>query len=339
MNSPTPTITVLVTGGAGYVGSHTVTKLLEAGFGVVVVDNLSTGFVEAVDSRAVFVPMDVRDTEALAKVMREHRVQALIHFAAKLNVKESTEKPLEYYEHNVMGTVSVLKAIQGVGGVRSFVFSSTSNIFGEVAEGSLIAESAPKAPINPYGSSKLMCEKVIQDQSAQSDFKYVFLRYFNVAGASLCGTNGQRTRNPYHLIHVASQGALRLRPCVEVHGTDYPTSDGTCIRDYIHVEDIADIHVMALQYLLAGGSSEEFNCGYGQGASVLEVLNTMKAVTGVEFPILAGPPRPGDSSFLVADPQKIKRILGWSPRFDSLNVICKTAFEWERKIQLEDSKK
>lgn len=332
MNLTLQAATVLVTGGAGYVGSHTVTKLLDAGFKVVVVDNLSTGFVEAVDARAVFVALDVRDTDALAKVMREHGIEALIHFAAKLNVKESTEKPLEYYEHNVMATLSVLKAMNAVGGVRSFVFSSTSNIFGEVPEGCLITESAPKAPINPYGYSKLMCENIIRDMSVRSHFRYVFLRYFNVAGASLCGSNGQRTRNPYHLVHVASQAALGLRECVEVHGADYTTSDGTCIRDYIHIEDIAHIHVLALQYLLSGGTSEEFNCGYGRGLSVLEVINAMKSVTGVDFPVQVGSPRPGDSAFLVADPTKIKSALGWSPRFDDLNVICKTAFDWEKKF-------
>lgn len=328
--------TVLVTGGAGYIGSHTVTRLLQKNHRVVVFDNLSTGFAEAVDPRALFVQGDIRDRKLLTQVMGDHKVSSLIHFAAKLNVKESMQAPLEYYDNNVLGLLSTLQAAQETR-VQNIVFSSTSNVFGDASSEKLINESAAKLPINPYGRSKLICEEILKDFARISDLKYTILRYFNVAGASLDGTNGQRTRNAYHLIHVAAQAALGKISEVGIYGDDYPTEDGTCVRDYIHIEDIAQIHVLALQRLLNEGTSQDFNCGYGRGYSVAEVLKAMQKVSQNRFSVVRAERRPGDSPWLVSDSTKLKETLGWQAEHDDLEKICRSALVWEQHLSRQNN--
>lgn len=323
--------TILVTGGAGYIGSHTVSKLLEAGHKVVIYDDLSTGFKEALHPQAAFVEGDVRDTEKLILTMKKHAVDSIVHFAAKLNVQESTLKPLEYYETNTLGVVSVAKAAMAQK-IDRLVFSSTAALFGDQTQSRTIREDDPKAPLNPYGFTKLFSEQVLRDVAATSSLRYVFLRYFNVAGAALDGSNGQRTANAFHLVHLASQAAVGKRSQLAIFGNDYPTADGTCVRDYIHVEDLANIHVLALEHLLQGGRSEEFNCGYGFGYSVKQVIETMKQVAGIDFKVVPAERRPGDAASLVADSTKLKQILKWVPQFADLKLICKTAYEWEKKL-------
>lgn len=322
---------ILVTGGAGYIGSHTVSELFKASHEVVIFDNLSTGFRAALHPKAAFIEGDIRDTDLLRKTMKEHKVDAIIHFAAKLNVKESTLKPLEYFENNTQGVISVLRAAQDLG-VDKLVFSSTAALFGDLTQDRNIREDDPKQPLNPYGDSKMLSEHIIKDTASATSLRYVFLRYFNVAGAALDGNNGQRTADAYHLVHLASQAAVGKRKELAIFGTDYPTADGTCMRDYIHVEDLAKVHVLALQHLLAGGKSEEFNCGYGHGYSVKEVVEAMKKASGVDFKVVTSERRPGDAAFLVADSTKLRTQLQWKPQFDDIALICKTAFEWEKKV-------
>ncbi len=322
---------VLVTGGAGYIGSHTVAKLIKAKHEVVIFDNLTTGFKAAVHPQAIFVEGDIRDTKLVLETMKAHKVEAIIHFAAKLNVKESTFKPLEYFENNTQGVISVLKAAQEAQ-VEKLVFSSTAALFGDLTQNRNIREDDPKQPLNPYGDSKLLSEYIIKDTAQASALRYVILRYFNVAGAALDGNNGQRTADAYHLVHLASQAAVGKRKELSIFGTDYPTEDGTCMRDYIHVEDLAQIHVLSLEHLLRGGTSEEFNCGYGHGYSVKKVVETMQKVSGVDFKTVTSDRRPGDAAFLVADPSKLKRTLNWKPEYADIELICKTAFEWEKKV-------
>ncbi|NUN07094.1 MAG: UDP-glucose 4-epimerase GalE [Bdellovibrio sp.] len=326
-----PTTTVLVTGGAGYIGSHTVTRLLQQQYKVVVFDNLSTGFVEAVSPDAEFIQGDIRDRRLLSQVLGDYKVHSIIHFAAKLNVKESVQQPLEYYENNVLGLLSTLQAAQQAG-VENLVFSSSSNVFGDASSEKLIDESVVKLPINPYGRSKLICEEILKDFSRTTKLRHAILRYFNVAGAALDGTNGQRTGNAYHLVHVAAQAALGKISEVDIYGSDYPTADGTCVRDYIHIEDIAQIHILALQYLLNGGPSQDFNCGYGRGYSVAQVLAAMQKVSQNEFHIKTAARRPGDSPWLVSDSTKLKRLLGWQAEHDDLDGICRSALAWERRF-------
>lgn len=323
---------VLVTGGAGYIGSHTVTKLLAAGHQPLVYDNLSNGFAAAVPDSVKLVVGDVQDSAHLAQIMKGHQIEAVIHFAAKLVVPESVEKPLAYYENNVLGTLKVLEAC-GLAGVSHMIFSSTGAVYGNSMQ---VTETATPAPLSPYGMSKLMSEQVLVDfakaraLAGHRKFSYVILRYFNVAGAAAAGGNGQRTKNATHLVKVASEAICGKRHQVEVFGTDYPTADGTGVRDYIHVDDLADAHVRALDYLAAGGASDIFNVGYGRGYSVREVLQTMKKVAGKDFVVKESPRRAGDAAAIVADPSKIRRVLGWTARHEDLEFICRTALNWER---------
>jgi UDP-glucose 4-epimerase len=320
---------VLVTGGAGYIGSHTVKKILDAGHDVVVYDNLSTGFREALPNGVDFIFGDVRDKLMLSRIMKDKGIQSVVHFAAKLLVPESIEKPIDYYENNTLGVVAVVQAcIENK--IDKIVFSSTAAVYGDAnAVGSGVSEISATAPLNPYGQSKLMSEKIILDSEAAYGIRAACLRYFNVAGAAIDGRNGQRTKNATHLIKVASEAACGKRAVLGIFGSDYQTPDGTCVRDYIHVEDLADLHVLALGYLEGGGKSEVFNCGYGHGFSVREVIRAVKKVSGVDFLVEEKGRRAGDAASLIADSSKVKKTFAWIPAHDNLELICRTAFQWE----------
>lgn len=322
---------ILVTGGAGYIGSHTAQALLNSGHQIIIFDNTTTGFLEAIPLGAKFVRGDVRKRDLLVDVLKKYSIEAVVQFAAKLIVPESIEKPMEYYENNTMGVLALTQACVEAN-VKMVVFSSTAAVYGDVKIDGLITEESPKAPLNPYGSSKLMSEQILRDCEAPHGLRSVCLRYFNVAGAAEDGKNGQRTANATHLIKVASQAACGKRASVGIFGTDYPTPDGTGVRDYIHVEDLADLHVLALNYLNEGGKSEIFNCGYGHGFSVREVIDTVKKVSGVDFKVEEQPRRAGDAATLVADSSKVRKAFNWTPKRDNLELICKTAYEWEKKL-------
>ncbi len=321
---------ILVTGGAGYIGSHTVTALVNAGHKVVALDNLVTGFKEAIDSTVDFVFGDIRDEALLSQIISEKKIEAVVHLAALLNVKESKDFPLEYYENNTFGLLSVLKAMQK-NNIDQIVFSSTAAVFGDTVQDRTISENDAQCPINPYGESKLASEKILKTMSDLGKIRFCILRYFNVAGAALDGQNGQRTKNAYHLVHLGAQAALKKRDQIEIFGTDYPTKDGTCIRDYIHVEDLANVHVLALNSLLEGASSEYYNCGYGFGYSVREILSTIQKVSVSNFKVIESPRRPGDPASLVADSTRLKSNLNWKPKYSDIDIICKTALDWENK--------
>lgn len=321
---------VLVTGGAGYIGGHAVLALLDAGERVVVLDDLSTGVRRAIPEGVRLVEGDIADAALVARTMRENDVAEILHFAAKIVVPDSVADPLGYYEANTVKTRALLAAAIGAG-LERFVFSSTAAVYGEPEIG-ILDENATPAPINPYGRSKLMSEWMIRDAAAAHGFGYTILRYFNVAGADPKGRIGQSTPNATHLIKVAAQTALGARPKLSLFGTDYPTPDGTCVRDYIQVSDLADAHVAALRHLRAGGESLVLNCGYGRGASVREVIETVKRVSGVDFPVEAVPRRAGDPAALVADPTRIRDRLAWTPRHDDLDTIVAQALAWERRL-------
>ena len=324
---------ILVTGGAGYIGSHTCEALIQAGFQVVVLDNLTTGFQNSIPAQAEFVHGDVRDFSLVSSLLEKHAIESVVHFAAKLIVPESVEFPLEYYENNVVGTLQLLKACQK-NKVRHFIFSSTAAVYGN-GTGSALKETDPTLPINPYGTTKLVSEFQLRDfghaaQIAGHDFRSIVLRYFNVAGAAHHGKNGQKSKVATHLIKIASLVAAGRRPSMQIFGTDYPTPDGTCIRDYIHIEDLADAHVCALQALLKSHPGGTFNCGYGRGFSVKEVLQTLRKTS--HQPVIAetGPRRAGDPAILISDSQKLRTELGWTPLRDNLELICRSAYEWEK---------
>lgn len=323
-------MTILVTGGAGYIGSHMVHALVDAGERVVVLDDLSTGFDWAVAPGAVLVNGDTGDQALVAKLIAEHGIHSIIHFAASVVVPESVTDPLKYYRNNTANSRSLIEcAVKG--GVRRFIFSSTAAVYGNPAH-IPVSEDDPPAPMSPYGSSKLMTETILRDAGAAHGLDYVILRYFNVAGADPQLRTGQSTRTATHLIKVAAETALGLRDKIEVFGTDYPTRDGTCIRDYIHVSDLIAAHADALAYLARGGAPAIFNCGYGHGFSVLDVIDTVKRVSGVDFRVDYGPRRPGDPAEIVAAPQHIRHTLGWKPRFDDLPTIVAHALAWQRKL-------
>jgi len=321
-------VKILVTGGAGYIGSHTVKKLGEAGYDVVVYDNLSTGSPSAV-LYGELVTGELNNTQFLSEVFAKHKFDAVLHFAASISVPESLEQPLSYYSNNTCNVVNLLQCCQKFG-VNKFVFSSTAAVYGEIKDYPVL-ESAPTVPINPYGCSKLMSEKIITDYAQASDLKYVILRYFNVAGADSSGKIGQTGKKAAHLIKVACDAALGIRPSASIFGTDYPTPDGTGIRDYIHVEDLAAAHVDALSYLKTGQASQILNCGYGTGYSVREVLSKVQEISGVDFPIIETPRREGDPACVVADGVKIRQTLGWQPQSNSLDTIVSSALAWEKK--------
>lgn len=323
---------ILVTGGAGYIGSHTVRQLGEAGYEIVVYDNLSTGSAKAVLNGSLFVG-DLNDKLALELAFAQHNFDAVLHFAASISVPESVTNPLDYYENNTRNTLELLRCCQKFG-VKKLVFSSTAAVYGEPQENP-VSESYPTNPINPYGCSKLMSERMIRDYGLSSDFKFVILRYFNVAGADLQGRIGQSSAKAAHLMKMACDAALRNRPYLSIFGTDFDTPDGTGIRDYIHVEDLAAAHINALRYLDNGGDSDIFNCGYGQGYSVKEVVSKLKEISGIDFPVMEAPRRPGDPACVIACGDRIRQALGWQPKYNDLEIILKTAFAWEQKKLLK----
>lgn len=323
-------MSVLVTGGAGYIGSHMVLELLDAGESVVALDNLSTGFRWAVPENVPLVVGDVADEDLATETFARHDVDAIIHFAAKIVVPESICDPLGYYLNNTAKARTLLAcAIDG--GVRHFIFSSTAAVYGD-PDHNPVTEDATLKPLSPYGRSKLMVEWMLADAAKAHDLSYVALRYFNVAGADPKGRSGQSTLHATHLIKVAVQTALGHRLKMQVFGTDYPTPDGTCVRDYIQVTDLVRAHMDALRHLRAGGDSLTCNCGYARGFSVFDVIDTVKKVAGVDFPVEIVGRRPGDPAAIVAAADRIKAALGWTPRHDDLESIVRQALDWERRL-------
>ncbi len=321
--------TILVTGGAGYIGSHVVKQLGRSGRKVVVLDNLSTGFRESV-LYGELVEGDSGDMKRVKQLLRDRDIGAVLHFAAHIVVPESVSDPLKYYRNNTCNTRNLLECCAAAG-VEHFIFSSTAAVYG-IPDDTFIAEDTPTAPINPYGSSKLMSEWMLRDLAAASGLRYVILRYFNVAGADPEGEIGQSTPEATHLIKVACEAATGQREGLAIFGTDYPTADGTCIRDYIHVDDLAAAHLRALDYLATGKPSTVLNCGYGHGYSVREVLDTVQRVSGKTLHITETGRRAGDPPALTADSRRIREVLGWQPNHDDLEFIVRTALEWERKL-------
>ena len=320
---------ILVTGGAGYIGSHVVKALGEKGHVILVYDNLSTGHEWAV-LYGRLVKGDLSDRIFLYKSIKEFKPDAVIHFAAFIQVEESVREPLKYYRNNTSNTLNLLDAMIA-NGTKNLVYSSTAAIYG-IPSNIPVREEAPLNPINPYGSSKAAVERILRDLSDAEDFNYVSLRYFNVAGADSDGKIGQAYKEATHLITRALKTANGEFDKLSIYGTDYPTPDRTCIRDYIHVDDLAIAHILALQYLLESGKSGQFNCGYGHGYSVREVIETVKKVTGIHFKTEEAERRPGDPPVLVADSSKLKNELNWRPQHDDLEYIIKTAWEWEKKL-------
>jgi len=320
---------ILVTGGAGYIGSHVVKLLGKAGYEVVVLDNLSSGHRDAVKS-AELVVGDMGDSVVLDRLLGDFKPDAVLHFAAFIQVGESVEKPIKYYRNNTSGTLTLLDALSKHG-VDKFIFSSTAAVYG-IPEEMPVTESTPLQPINPYGMSKRFVEQILMDVTNAEDFNYVALRYFNVAGADPEGEIGQRYKAATHLITRALKTAKGEIDKLQILGTDFPTPDGTGVRDYIHVNDLASAHIKALEYLLEGGKSNIFNLGYGHGFSVKEVVDVAKQVTGIDFTVEETGRRAGDPPELVADSTKIRKELKWEPRHDDIEFIIRTAWDWEKKI-------
>lgn len=326
---------ILVTGGAGYIGSHMVLALSDRGEKVVVIDNLSTGFPWALPPNVALRGGDVGDAGFVQAVIEEFNVTEIAHFAAKIVVPESVANPMLYYGNNTAKSrILIETAIRC--GVKRFIFSSTAAVYGDVS-GDPVGEDLAPDPVSPYGRSKLMTEWMLEDAARAHDFRFIALRYFNVAGADPQGRSGQSTPNATHLIKVAVQTALGQRPAMDIFGTDYATRDGSCIRDYIHVTDLASAHVDALAYLRRGGDSMIMNCGYGRGFSVLEVVDVVRKVTGVDFRANLVPRRPGDPASIIAKSEKIRAVLGWKPEHDDLEAIVRQAHAWERHLIARNS--
>lgn len=325
---------ILVTGGAGYIGSHVVRQLGLAGQYVLTLDNLSTGF-EAAVTAGEFIMGDTGDPVLLEKIFSEHDIDTVLHFAAHTIVPESVADPLKYYRNNTASSRTLLEAC-AKHGVSNFVFSSTAAVYG-IPEGGRASEKSATQPINPYGTSKLMTEWMLRDLSAAGDMNYVALRYFNVAGCDPGGTIGQSTPKATLLVKVACEAATGRRPGVSIFGTDFPTPDGTGLRDYIHVEDLATAHLDALSYLRDGGESTVLNCGYGEGYSVREVLHAVEKASGKPLVIEEQARRAGDPPELIAVADRVREVLGWKPQYNDLDTIVRTSLEWERKIAARDS--
>jgi UDP-glucose 4-epimerase len=327
-------MTILVTGGAGYIGSHMVWRLLDAGEKVIVADSLDTGFDWAVAPEAKLEVGDVGDPAYLDGILKGGDIEAIIHFAGSVIVPESVTNPLKYYDNNTAKSRTLIaKAVEH--GVGNFIFSSTAAVYGNVGD-EPVAEIAPKVPESPYGWSKLMVEQILADTAAAHDFRYTALRYFNVAGADPKGRTGQSTKGATHLIKVACETAAGKRSSMQIFGTDYPTRDGTCVRDYIHVTDLVDAHYLALERLRSGGKSLTANCGYGDGYTVLEVIDAVKRASGKDFEITMAPRRAGDAVSVVANPGTAMREFGWKPTCHDLDLIVRTALDWEKTLALRN---
>ena len=322
--------TILVTGGAGYIGSHVALQLRARGERVVVLDDLSRGFRRAVLDTPLVVGK-VGDRDAVLALLSTHAVDTVMHFAAYTIVPESVREPLKYYGNNACSTRTLLECCLEAK-VRNFVFSSTAAVYGMPGEG-FASETSATVPINPYGTSKLMSEWMLRDVAAASELRYVALRYFNVAGSDTSGRIGQATPGATLLVKVACEAVVGKRPGVSIFGTDYATPDGTGVRDYLHVEDLATAHLDALAYLRSGGASTTLNVGYGHGYSVREVLNAVERIAGTRLNVREEPRRPGDPPSLVARAERIRSLLGWRPRLDDLDTIVRTSLEWERKLK------
>lgn len=319
--------TVLVVGGAGYIGSHTAIALAEAGYRVVILDDLSSGFHWAVSEFAHTIG-DVRDRAVLEEVFATHAPAAVLHLAARIEAGESVAQPLPYYANNVGGLIDLLAACDRHG-VDKLVFASTAAIYGDPAD-IPIPEEVALQPASPYGASKAACERILADVAAASPLRYVALRFFNVAGADPTGRTGESHEPESHLVPIVAQAALGLREGVTINGDDYPTPDGTCIRDYVHVLDIAAAHVQALNYLMAGEDAVSLNCGYGHGYSVAEIVKAVQDVAGADIAVRHGPRRPGDVPELVAANDKIRSVLGWQPKHDDLREMVRSVLDWEQ---------
>jgi UDP-glucose 4-epimerase len=323
-------MTVLITGGAGYIGSHAVRALCAAGIPTIVLDDLSTGCASLVPSNVPLIQGNICQQALVADTLKRHSVDSVIHFAASIVVPDSVARPLDYYTNNVANSLGLIETCVAHG-VRQFVFSSSAAVYGQPSMVP-VCEDTPAAPVNPYGTSKLMIEWILRDTAAAHRLRYAALRYFNVAGADASGQTGQVSRESTHLIKTACEAALGLRSEIAIYGTDYPTRDGTCVRDYIHVSDLADIHVLALRRLQDGGDSFIVNCGYGRGFSVREVLSAVERVNGQRLNVREAPRRPGDPAELVADTSRLIRLLGWRANGDKLEAIVSTALAWERRV-------
>lgn len=324
-------MTTLITGGAGYIGSHMAWHMHRAAEPIVVLDNLSTGNKAAVPPSAIFIEGDVGDETLVAAIIKQHHITAIIHFAGSVVVPESVANPLKYYLNNTANTRTLI-ATAIAGGIKQFIFSSTAAVYGIPSTDAPLTEETPKAPISPYGSSKLMSEVMLHDAHLAHGLTYGILRYFNVAGADPEGKTGQSTPDATHLIKVAAQVATGKRPSMQVFGTDYPTPDGTCVRDYIHVTDLVEAHHLVLQALRAGKGPFTLNCGYGHGASVMEVLTTFQTILGKPLSYTTTSRRAGDPPSLVADATKLRTQLGWTPKHDNLQTIITHAHAWEGKL-------
>ena len=321
---------LLITGGAGYIGSHVVKHLGERGYDIIIIDNLSTGHEELVLYGKLIIE-DLSNTERIDEVIADYRPDAIMHFAAYIKVEESVRDPIKYYSNNTANSIGLLKILIKRN-VKYFIFSSTAAVYG-IPKKIPVKEDAPLIPINPYGKSKKLVEEVLEDVgAAYNNFNYISLRYFNVAGADEKSRIGQNYPEATHLITRALKAAKGEIKDFQIFGTDYDTSDGTCIRDYIHVDDLAEAHLKALDHLMKNNKSDLFNCGYGHGYTVREVVNTVKKVTGINFKVKEAGRRPGDPPALIADNTKIKKILNWKPKYDNLEYIIKTAWEWEKKL-------
>lgn len=322
-------MTILVTGGAGYIGSHVVNLLGIEGREIVVLDNLSTGRRESV-LYGKFIEGDLSDKNLVDRVLKEEKIDSVIHFAGSIIVPESVDKPIDYYRNNTVNSLSLIESCVSHG-IKKFIFSSTAAVYG-IPDGGVASESTPTNPINPYGRSKLMTEWTLEDTAHAHDFRYVALRYFNVAGANIDGKIGQCSPIATHLLKIASEVVVGKRHSMSIFGEDYDTEDGTCLRDYIHVDDLARAHLDALAYLDKNKESQILNCGYGRAFSVKQVLEVVKRLSGQELDVKKGPRRPGDAPVLVSKAEKIRKVLGWEPRYNDLDLIVKTALDWERKL-------
>lgn len=326
--------TVMVTGGAGYIGSHVVLALRSAGWSVVVLDDLSTGSRDVIPADVPLVVEDIENQDAVRTILSEHSCVGVMHFAGAIVVPESVSNPLKYYEKNVSASRNLIEVCVEEN-IDAFVFSSTASVYG-APEVLPVDENSPTQPESPYGSSKLMTEWMLRDVSAASNLKTAILRYFNVAGADPDGRSGQMLKDATHLIKVACQTVTGVRDHMFIYGDDYDTPDGTCVRDYIHVSDLADAHVLALDYILREQKNLLMNCGYGHGFSVREVVDTVCKVAGEKLPVSIGPRRPGDVPCIVATSEMIRGVLGWTPKYDDIELIVRTALDWERKLASQE---